>query len=93
MSPLKSALSIELNTSPHEGFSYYIDFVQLITWLSLCTANLQQANRSNKSTIIYIKYYSYNTYAVTSPLKLMLVDQEASICPQETDDVVVSWPS
>jgi hypothetical protein len=58
-------MSIELNASPREGFSYYIDFVQLITWLSLCTANLQQANRSNKSTIIYIKYYSYNTYAVT----------------------------
>jgi hypothetical protein len=43
-------MSIELNTSPREGFSYYIDFVQLITWLSLCTANLQQTNRSNKST-------------------------------------------
>jgi hypothetical protein len=24
-------LSIELNSSPREGFSYYIDFVQLIT--------------------------------------------------------------
>jgi hypothetical protein len=32
-------LSIELNASPREGFSYYIDLVQLITWLSLCTAN------------------------------------------------------